>query len=51
MGDLMKKVWKSKDGKRTTEITFTVERTTLEDKLTFLGSVIIVAFVYYLFFR
>ena len=47
----MKKVWTSKDGRKTTEVTLTIEKTTLEDKLTFLGSVVIVAFVYYLFFR
>ena len=51
MVDLMRKVWTSKDGRRTTEITLTIERTTLEDKLRFLGSVVIVAFVYYFFFR
>ena len=47
----MEKVWTSKDGRRTTKITFTIERTTLEDKLTFLGSVVILGFVYYFFFR
>lgn len=41
----MKKVWTSKDGRKTTEITLTIEKATLEDKLTFLGSVVIVAFV------
>ena len=51
MGDMMKKVWTSKDGRKTTEITLTIEKATLEDKLTFLGSVVIVAFVYYFFFR
>lgn len=45
----MKKVWKLKDGRRT--ITLTIERTTLEDKLRVLGSVVIVACVYYFFFR
>ena len=45
MGDMMKKVWTSKDGRKTTEITLTIEKATLEDKLTFLGSVVIVAFV------
>ena len=47
----MKKVWTSKDGRKTTEVTLTIEKTTLEDKLTFLGAVVIVAFVYYFFFR
>ena len=47
----MEKVWTSKDGRRTTKITFTIERTTLEDKLTFLGSVVILGFVYYFFFK
>ena len=47
----MKKVWESKDGSKTRKITLTIEKTTLEDKLRFLGSVVIVAFVYYFFFR
>ena len=51
MGDMMKKVWESKDGSKTRKITLTIEKTTLEDKLRFLGSVVIVAFVYYFFFR
>ena len=45
----MKKVWESKDGSKTRKITLTIEKTTLEDKLTFLESVVILAFVYYLF--
>ena len=51
MGDMMKKVWTLKNGRRTAKITFTIERTTLEDKLTFLGSVVVLGFVYYFFFR
>ena len=47
----MKKVWESKDGNKTRKITLTIEKTTLEDKLKFLGSVVIVGFVYYFFFR
>ncbi len=47
----MKKVWELKNGRKITKITFKIERTTLEDKLTFLGSVVIVGFVYYFFFR
>lgn len=47
----MKKVWESKNGSKTRKITFTIEKTTLEDKLTFLGFVVIVGFVYYFFFR
>ena len=45
----MKKIWTLKNGRRTAKITFTIEKTTLEDKLTFLESVVILAFVYYLF--
>ena len=51
MGDMMKKVWTSKDGRKTTKITLTIEKTTLKDKLEFLGSVVILAIVYYFFFR
>ena len=47
----MKKVWESKDGSKKRKITLTIEKTTLEDKLKFLGSVVIVAFVITYFFR
>ena len=45
----MKKVCESKDGSKIRKITLTIEKTTLEDKLTFLECVVILAFVYYLF--
>ena len=45
---MMKKVWKSKNGRK---ITLAIEKTTLEDKLKFLVASVILAFVYYFFFR
>lgn len=47
----MKKVWKSKNGRRTTEITFSIEKTTLKEKLGCLATIIIAGLVWYLFLK
>lgn len=47
----MKKVWKSKNGRRTMEMTFLIEKTTLKEKLGCLATIIIVGLVWYLFLK
>lgn len=47
----MKKIWKSKDGRKTAEITISIEKISIKEILILFSTIVLVSLFYYLFFR
>ena len=49
--DIMKKIWKSKDGRKTAEITISIEKISIKEILILFSTIVLASLFYYLFFR